>query len=584
MKDEGLVMSFADRNNDVINLATSACPPLHSSRRAVFARIFFSFLFFFILNSDVRSQTNPSLAKYDVTHYNLSIEFDLNQKSFNGNVEVTAEILQPMNELILHASNTTLIIDSVFYSQNKLNFRHKNDLLTIPLTSIFSTSRVFDYPHSSIQLIVFYHGTSDFKGDFDDGGVYFSADDRVATSSEPNFARKWFPCKDVPSDKATASIAITVPDNLIAVSIGLLTKTEHNNCSATYHWETKYPIATYLISVAAAPYSQFSEEYTSLHGKKMNIYYYVFPEDSIKARTDFINTTKILSFFEQIFGEYPFIDEKFGFTEVDGEMTMENQTIPSIQQNMFTGDRQYELTLAHETAHQWIGNMITPVDWKHTWLNEGFATYLEALYLEHRKGSEAYQKYINSMMSMSEGTYSGSVIGQSDTAFWDSFSPRQYYKGAIVLHMLRRMLGDSVFFRCLKNYSSNPQFRFINVRTEDFITECENASGQNLGWFFDQWVYTSTDFIDRPMLEYDWTDFPENNSYQIELTIEQKSKNPVYRLPLDVSVKTLDSLQSFTILDSLTTQTFRLTVNSKPQTVTIDGDNKIFKMLKKKRD
>ncbi|MBI4810193.1 MAG: hypothetical protein HY800_01860 [Ignavibacteriales bacterium] len=514
---------------------------------------------------------------YNINHYNLRINFDLERKSFNGNVEVTAEIQQTTNEFTLHASNATLTIDSVFYFQHTLNFQHKSDLLTILLTSILN-------PPSSIKLTIFYHGTSDFKGDFEDGGVYFSANDRVATSSEPKFARKWFPCKDVPSDKATASIAITVPDSLIAVSTGLLMKTEHKNGSVTYHWNTKYPIATYLISVAAAPYKKFSEDYKSISWKQMKINYYVFPEDSIKARTDFINTTKILSFFEQIFGEYPFIEEKFGFAEVDGEMTMENQTIPSIQQNMFTGDRQYELTLAHETAHQWFGNMITPADWKHTWLNEGFATYSEALYLEHRKGAEAYQKYINSMISMPEGTYAGSVIGQSDTAFWDSFSPRQYYKGAIVLHMLRRMLGDSVFFKCLRNYSSNSEYRYSNVRTEDFVKVCEDVYGQNLQWFFDQWIYTATDSIDRPMLEYDWTYSSENNSYQLELTIEQQNKNPVYRLPLDVSVKTLDSLQSFTILDSLTTQTFRLTVNSKPQTITIDGDNKIFKMLKKKRD
>jgi len=529
------------------------------------------------LTSIVKCQDNSSFTNYDVTHYNLSISFDLEQKIFNGNIEVTADILKPINEIVLHASNSTLTIDSVFDPDVQLNFQHKSNKLNIGLPSILN-------PKSSIKLRIYYHGISDFSGKFEDGGVYFSAHDRVATSSEPNFARKWFPCKDVPSDKATINIAITIPESLTAVSVGNLIKIDKHDGKATYHWETKYPIATYLISVAAAPYKMFSEDYESISGKPLKLYYYVFPEDSIKARTDFINTSKILSFFEHIFGEYPFIEEKFGFAEVDGDMTMENQTIPSIQQSMFTGDRQYELTLAHETAHQWVGNMITPLNWYHTWLNEGFATYAEALYLEHRKGYEAYQKYINSMMSMPEGTYAGSVIGQSDTSFWDSFSPRHYYKGAIILHMLRKMFGDSVFFKCLKEYTSNPKFRYSNVQTEDFINLCENIFGQDLQWFFKQWVYTNTDSLDRPILEYKWKDSLSNNSYNINLTIEQKNNRPIYKLPLDVNIRTSQSSTTFTIIDSLQVQTFQFTLDKKPETLLIDPENKIFKTIKREEN
>ena len=186
---------------------------------------------------------------------------------------------------------------------------------------------------------------------------------------------------------------------------------------ATFFWETQYPIATYLISVAVAKYQEFSDVYTTLDDKQMKIYYYAFPEDYENAKIDFQNTAIILKYFAQTFGEYPFVNEKFGFAEVDGELTMENQTICSIQQNMITGDRRFELTLAHEAAHHWFGDMISPSDWHHTWLNEGFATYAEALYLEYRKGHDAYQQYINKMMLVPSGTYAGSVIGKSDTLF-----------------------------------------------------------------------------------------------------------------------------------------------------------------------
>ncbi|MDI6767600.1 MAG: M1 family metallopeptidase [Bacteroidota bacterium] len=538
--------------------------------------IFLMLLSFMTVAFNLYGQQDSLIREYDVRHYNIAIKFDLAKQTFAGVIDVTADINQPTNEFILHASNTTLTIDSVLFARRKLDFKHISDHLKVQLTSIF-------HPQSSIQIMVFFHGISDFKGEFDNGGVYFSSDEKAATSSQPNFARKWFPCKDVPSDKATANISITVPENLKAISTGLLKSIEHKDDMATYNWETKYPIATYLISVAAAPYSQYSEDYTSLNGKKLKIFYYVFPEDSIKARTDFINTTKILEFFEQTFGEYPFIDEKFGFAEVDGDMTMENQTIPSIQKNMFTGDRQYELTFAHEAAHQWFGNMLTPVDWRHTWLNEGFATFAEALYLEHRRGREVYQEYINNMMSMPQGMYAGSVIGRSDTAFWDSFSPRQYYKGAIILHMLRDMMKDSLFFQTMRNYLNDQRFRFRNVRTEDFIAKCEETYGQSLDWFFNQWLYSSTDSVDRPELEYDWNILNNKGSYNIQLIITQSTASyMVYRLPLQVSITGIDSVYNFSIIDSSEVQKFLFEIPEKPERLEINKYRETFCIIKEK--
>ena len=516
--------------------------------------------------------------EYDVLHYDLNLAFDLQKKTFGGNVKIEFRATGFPNEIVLSASNLTLVIDSVFIDGKKTSFTHSEDYIVSKLPSPLDKGI-----HSLIS--VYYRGTSNFTGAFEDGGVYFSSSNRVATSSEPYFARKWFPCKDIPSDKATAAIAITVAESLKAVSNGILKKVEQQDHHKTYYWETSYPIATYLISVAIAPYSEFSEEYTSIAEKKLKIFYYVFPEDSSKARTDFTNTTKILEFFEQTFGEYPFINEKFGFAEVDGELTMENQTIPSIQQNMFTGDRRHELTLAHETAHQWFGNMITPVDWHHTWLNEGFATYAEALYLEHRKGAEAYQQYIDNMMSMKNGAYAGSIIGKNDTVFWDSFAPRVYYKGAIVLHMLRNIMGDSMFFTSIRNYLNNPRLRYCNAQTEDFIQDCEKVYGKSLSWFFNQWIYASADSVDRPALEYGWNITKNESRYDLTLKINQTSAEKIlYKLPLTVTVKTSISVYDFTIVDSLTAQTFKFALNEKPETIEIDKENKVFKILMMKRE
>jgi aminopeptidase N len=514
--------------------------------------------------------------EYDVLHYDLSIAFDFQNKSFNGAVEVHLQVLNPLRQIVLSASNETLTIDSVFFDNSKVSYTHSSDHLIISLPSMFNKSK-------DISIIVYYHGASNFTGNYDNGGIYFSSSDRVATISEPWFARNWWPCKDVPSDKATATISITVPDSLTAVSNGILKKIEHHNGKATFHWSTEYPMSTYLLSIAVAKYSESSVEYKSLDGKAMKVFFFVFPEDSEKAKTDFRNILTIMEYFRQIFGEYPFLDEKLGFAEIVGDMTMENQTICSIQKDFFTGDRQYELTFAHEIAHHWFGNMLTPENWHHTWLNEGFATYAEALYLEHRRGSEVYQLYINSMMMMKNGTYAGSVIGKSDTAFWDSFSPAQSYKGAIVLHMLRKMLGDSVFFNCIKRYVKNTQLRYRNVTTQDFISVCELASGKNLKWFFNQWVYSPVDSIDRPVLDYTWETVHDKSKFNIALTIEQKTADKIlYRLPLTVSITTMNSTYNYDVIDSVSVQSFNLSVKELPTAVEIDKENKIFKIINKK--
>ena len=545
--------------------------------------VIISFLFLIICNTNVISQTNSYFTNYNVTHYNLSIGLDLATKSFHGNVEVTADFLQPTNEFVLDASNATLTIDSVFISQSKLVFQHKSDLLTIQLASILNSLDESSHRPSSIKLKIFYHGISNFTGNYDGGGVYFASHERVATISEPCFAHNWWPCKDVPSDKATAAISITVPDGLTAVSNGLLKRIERHDGKAIFHWSTEYPMSTYLLSIAVAKYNESSEEYIGLDGKTMKIYYYVFPEDSEKAKIDFQNIGKIMKYFKQIFGEYPFLNEKLGFAEIEGDMTMENQTICSIQKTFFTGDRKYELTYAHEIAHHWFGNMLTPQNWHNTWLNEGFATYAEALYLEHRRGPEVYQQYINSMMAMNNGTYAGSVIGKSDTAFWDSFSPAQSYKGAIVLHMLRKMLGDSTFFSCLNNYVTSPNLRYRNVTTEDFIDICEKISAQNLRWFFNQWVYASADSIDRPVLEYEWSTSGATSQKEITVSIEQKTAGKIlYHLPLTISLTTMKSINNYYVVDSVAVQLFKFPVNEQPDTVEIDKENRIFKIIQKK--
>jgi aminopeptidase N len=519
------------------------------------------------------------LNDYDVQHYTIRIIPSLHSKTFSGVLSISAKIIHQTNEIILDASNTTLTIDSVTQIDNGQNnyrcsFKHQNNKIDAQLCKKSS---------DNILLNIFYHGTSDFNGEFNNGGIFFAERNNnpyVATSSEPNFARKWFPCKDIPSDKATAKIIIEVPESLTVASNGnLINATLNSDSTKTFAWETKYPISTYLISFDAGVYTIIDDNYETIDGKILPIKYYVYPEYVEQTKDAFKNTNKMLAFMENKFGPYPFSNEKYGIAMVPGELTMENQTITSIQDSLISTE-EAEPTLIHELSHQWWGNMITPLNWHHTWLNEGFATYTTALYYEYYLGKKYYHNFLNQYMSQPQGSYSGSIVGQSDTSFWDSFSDRVYYKGAIVLHMLRKMVGDSSFFKILKHYSSGTKFKYSNVTTEDFIKECENFSGQKLDWFFNQWVYAKIDSIDRPKLSYNWNSKKSDNGYKLSFTIKQLSSDfYLFRLPLEITVATSTDTSKFKIINDKAVQQYEFNLNTQPLNVELDKDNWIFKEL-----
>ncbi len=549
--------------------------------KTLFFRYFHRILFALLLtlcSIIVQAKLNDQrIFDYDVQFYELNIGLNVNAKTIEGSVSMTAEVTTELDTIVLSASNLTLTIDSVYYNGRKVKFIHEHDHL-----KIIQGGELL--PKRSFETIVFYKGISKYHGEYENGGIFFdktNGTDHIATSSQPSFARRWWPCKDTPNDKATININITVPSMLTAVSNGVLKNIVRGDSTITYQWETIYPTSPYLVSVVASIYRQFSETYVALNGQKMKVSYYVYPEHYYRAQKDFQHTLEILKFFATKFCEYPFINEKFGFVEVPGSITMEHQTIVSVSDNNITGDQQHELTLVHEISHHWFGNLITTTSWNHTWLNEGFATYAEALWLEHTKGRQSYDKFMYDLMSMKPGQYAGSVYGISDTVFTDSFSPRVYRKGAIVMHMLRGVVGDSSFFKIIKNYVNNEHFRYGNVTTQDFIGECEKVYGKSLQWFFDQWVYAHTETIDRPQYEISWEDSVDYPNFTVNVLIKQTTaKTQLYQMPMTITVTTATKTINFQVVNTLPTEMFTFTVPEKPHWVEIDRDDWIFKEVK----
>jgi len=342
----------------------------------------------------------------------------------------------------------------------------------------------------------------------------------IASLSEPYYARLWWPCKDTPTDKAdSVQVDLTVPENLTAVSNGTLENVQAANGWKTFSWKERYPITTYLVSVAVSNYADFGETFTFSDGTAMPIRHYVYPENLVAAQAQLADTRIMLAFFNQAFGDYPFKKEKYGHAQFAWGGGMEHQTITSVGS---FGDG----LIAHELAHQWFGDLITMKSWQDIWLNEGFATYSEALYFEHRDGRAVYQNY---MTNMSNGIPSAGSVFVRDTSSVSTIfnSGLVYRKGAWVLHMLRHVIGDSTFFQLLRSYVADPRYRFGNATTEDFKNLAEQISGKELDWFFEQWVYRAG----RPGLIYAW----KWEGAQLFLRLKQTQNGDGYRLPLTLA-------------------------------------------------
>jgi aminopeptidase N len=451
------------------------------------------------------------------------MSFDLHpeKKLLEGDVLITGLILdKSISSLDLNLYDNMKI---EFLSLNNTNVQYeiKNTKLSVSLTEFVRRTPFGE--QDTFRLKIKYNGTPTRMGlgSF----VFGKINERtvVYNLNEPTFASTWFPCNDIPTDKALLDIKITNDSSQTSISNGVLVDEKLVGSRKTFHWKTYYPISTYLISIYSSKYLKFEDEYISpLTSEKMPIEYYVFPEDFEDAKIDFKDHPKMISFFSKTFGEYPFIKEKYGVAEFLWQLgAMEHQTITGIGSNFVSGRRFFEDLYVHELAHHWWGNAVGPKTWKDIWLNEGFATYSEALYAEYKAGANALQSV---MLSKFQENFSGKLGDPGN----DLFSQTVYDKGGWVLHMLRWEVSDSVFFKILRSYFET--YKYNNASTKDFKTVCETISGKNLTQFFDQWINEEGQIN----LVYDWTAETEDNSKKLTIEIKQTVDAYVYHFPLEI--------------------------------------------------
>ncbi|WP_266367912.1 M1 family aminopeptidase [Tellurirhabdus rosea] len=500
----------------------------------------------------------------DVHYYKLDLRLTHSPQYLRGAVTVG---LRPVSGNVTQFYldfNDTLRVDSVRAGAVRVAFsRSRGQLIIRPERALAANASYF--------VTVYYQGRPDPSGL---GSFAFSfhgpqRDPAIWSLSEPYGARDWFPCKDTPADKADSSdVWITAPRFFVSVSNGRLEGVSDNpDDTRTYRWRSRYPIAPYLISLAMSNYTQVDQTFGT-----MPVMHYLYPESATTSvRGSLDETTAMLSFFSDFFGPYPFLNEKYGHAQFGWGGGMEHQTISSM--GGFT-----RTLIAHELAHQWFGDKITCRTWEHIWLNEGFASYAEALFTENIAGKAAFQSAMTSFLNRArnaQGTLYVQDIGNANNIF---NSNRTYAKGAAVLHMLRGLVGDQTFRRILREYASS-NLAYGTAVTEDFEAIASRVYGQSLGYFFKQWVYGEN----YPIYTATGTVRSGNASqWTLSLRLQQRTgtTNPgFFTMPVPVRITTTAGDTTVTVFNNAADQTFELLLRAAPTGFAIDPDNWILKQV-----
>jgi aminopeptidase N len=456
-----------------------------------------------------------------VRRYDIDLDIMPDSREIRGFVGIAADVVEPVASVVLDMSSSWLAVDSICGPVD--DWVLDEDQLTLTFSNPFTVGQ-------SLNLVIWYHG-SPLYSSF--GIPFFNERDGVplvATLSEPFGARNWWPCKDQPDDKAdTVSLAITVPSNLVVASNGLLLGVDQlPGGRARYRWLEAYPIATYLVSLAITDYVAVTEWYVPQSGDSVPVVHYLYPDLAGNAGA-FAVTVPAMGDLSSRFGPYPYPEEKYGHALFPWGGAMEHQTCTSMGEWAAYGG--WEWIIVHELAHQWWGDLVTCASFHHVWLNEGFATYGEAIWQEVEGGADAYHAAI-----AGDEYWGGGTIYVEDPATEDIFDyGLSYQKGAYVLHMLRHVVGDSAFFDGLLDYRD--RFAYGSASTDDFTQTMEASAGRDLDWFFEEWIYGAY----YPRYEYGWACAPTGGGWMTQLRVEQVQTNTgLFVMPLDVRLALSD--------------------------------------------
>ncbi len=468
----------------------------------------------------------------DVLNIQIDVTPNFEERTIQGEATLTfAPISKPVEELQLDAVD--LWITSVEGSQQVQEFVNDGEHLTILFEEPLKIGREASVTirYSAEPQKGLYFRTKELG--------YPDGDRHLWTQGEPHEARHWFPCFDYPNERSSSEVTCRVPKELTVLSNGRVVSAEVDETTGlkATHWRQDKSHASYLICLAAGRFAKLEDQCGDV-----KLGFYTQPSLAEHAKNSFADTAKIMEFYQEEIGvPYPWdkydqvtiLDFTSGGMENTTLTTLTHRTIFSDETENINSSRNLD---AHEMAHQWFGDYVTCEDWANLWLNEGFATYYTHLYNGHALGRDEmlyglHRDAQGRVLTQQKDTRP--IVYRDYSAAWDQFDFRAYPKGSWVLHMLRNQLGEQVYRQAIKSYLE--KHALSSVSTPDLIAELEDASGQSLDRFFDQWVYHGG----FPMLKIDYQWLPKEKLARVTIKQTQKTDDKVLLFHLPATLRFL---------------------------------------------
>ena len=452
------------------------------------------------------------LKQYDIIHYDFNITLSETSDELQGSATIQVQFLKPPKEFVLdlatlNGEGTGMKVSDLWVNGEKRPFTHENDMIQVEMKEYSKGVHLIKLDYSGVPangLII--------RTDADGRKTFFG-------DNWPNRAHYWIPCNDHSSDKATVSWTVTAPAKYRSVATGAFGGRTISGNNATTRWSSTVPLPPKVLVIGMA---EFAVRQTG-EVDGVPVTSWIYARDSTFGFENYAQAPDVLNWFVERIGQYPF--EKlanvqsttmFGGMENAGNIFYYEQSVQP--------GRDVEGLLAHEIAHQWYGNSVTEIDWAHVWLSEGFATYLTDVYMEDKYGRQRLKERMASKRGTViafNRTTARPVVDTETKDYMQLLNANSYQKGAWVLHMLRKQVGDDAFNEGLRQYYL--QYRDRTASTEDFRSVMERVSGIKLKAFFRQWLYTPG----HPILKVDWTQTEGIVTFEVNQLQETKFKFPL---------------------------------------------------------
>ncbi|MFL6214345.1 MAG: M1 family aminopeptidase [Blastocatellia bacterium] len=525
----------------------------------------------------------PRSHDYDVQHYRIEVGFDWSAKSVSGTTTITLRPFRSdLKEVQLDAGQ--MKINAVRLATGAaLTYRYDDgEHLFVTLDRAYpmnaDVALTINYTATPQKGLTFITPTPDEP----------SRPNQIWSQGESQDNHYWFPCYDYPNDKATTELIAHVEDGYQVISNGTLISSapDPERKTRAWHWKMDKPYSSYLVSIIVGKFAEVREEV-----KGVPVVSYVYANEVENARLSFAKLGQMVAFFSQRVGvDFPY--PKYAQTTVrDFGGGMENITATTLTDTSVHDKRAHldvssDSLISHELAHSWFGDLLTCRDWSQLWLNESFATFMEAVWAEHDLGKPdyLYEMYGNQQGALTAWTQGNrrpivALRYPNPDALFDAYP---YPRGGAVINQLRFVLGDEMFWRAINHYVKKHAYQ--NVETQSLVVAIEEATGQNLQWFFDEWLYK----MGQP--EFEITSTYNEAAKAVKLSVKQTQKADAERpwfqspeffvLPVDIAITTASGEHISRVWIDAKEKEFTLSVDSKPLILNFDRGNIWLKQVK----